>query len=212
MDCRNFVSMNIAIIGFTGIAKLYAEGFALAGHQVLMAGKNDEEVSLGAHLEAIGNINVYTIEDAAAIADLIIIATPPKDVREVSYWLGDVRRKVIIDASGNVFTGFEEQVKTVCAIKAITASPHVVKAFNTSGYEQYIKPLFAGAKVQLILVGDSKKAKAVTQILALDLDITHCYDFGTNHDIPMFNELTRSLRNLSIKAAAGKTEVEVISN
>ena len=60
------------------------------------------------------NINVCSIEAAADIADLIIIATAPRDVREVAYWLGDVRRKAgPIDATSNVHAPDDDLVKTI---------------------------------------------------------------------------------------------------
>lgn len=196
MRPKKFASMTIAIVGITQIALEYAAGFAKSGHEVMIAGKNGEDVVLSPTLEAMPNVQVASIEYAAAIADLVLIAVPPADVREVAYWLGDVRKKVIIDVTGNVFSGIEPQVKTICAIKAITGSPHIVKVFNTNGYERLMKPLFMGAELDLILVGDSKKAKEITKILAVELNMKYFYDFGGNDDILLFNEMTRCLRNL----------------
>ena len=202
MEYKTFASMNIAIIGTTVVAESYALGFAKAGHEVLMAWKENTKTRLSKELSAFTNINAYSIESAAAIADLIIIATPPKDVREVSYWLGYVRRKVIIDVTCNVFAGTEEQVTTICALKAITGSSHIVKVFNTRGYEKMIRPLFFNRPVELLMAGDSKKAKAIAEILGGELGIFNCYDFGDSTDIPLFNELTRSFRNLASKSSS----------
>ncbi len=196
MGYKRFASMNIAIIGLSEIAEWYAAAFIAAGHEVFIAWKDGDNANLDPALQMSDSLHVCSIEDAACIADLVVIATVPKDVREVSYWLGDVRRKVIIDATSNVFSDIDEQVKTVCAIKAITGSQHIVKAFHTKGYEHLLKPLFNGAHVELLLAGDSKKAKEITKILATDLGISNCYDFGGNDAIPLFNAMTTCWRGL----------------
>src|SRR6202012_689917 len=85
------------------------------------------------------NVHTCSIEEAAEAADFIIIATAPKDVREVAYWLGDIRRKVIIDATANVSTEESERINTSAAISSITGSQHIAKVFNTEGYEQLLK-------------------------------------------------------------------------
>lgn len=196
MSYRAFVSMNIAIIGDGETAELYAVGFACAGHQVHMACREDSGERISDWLASFNNVQVCSIEQAADIADLIIIATAPKHVREVAYWLGDVRNKVIVDATSNVHAADEELVKTICAIQSITGSVHIVKAFNARGYEQILKPLFRDQKVELILMGDSIKAKEIMKILAVELGINYSFDFGGNENVLIFNEMTKCWRNL----------------
>ena len=193
--------MNIAVIGTGSIVENYATRYALAGHEVFLAWKDDNNAVISPFLETFNNIHLCSIEDAADAADLIIIASSPKDVREVAYWLGDVRRKVILDATANLFTDPDEQIKTIAAIKAITGSQHIIKVFSTRGYEQLLKPLFKDEKVRLVLVGDSRKAKEVTKILTLDLGVAHFFDFGGDDAIPLFNEMTKSWTQLLQKTA-----------
>jgi predicted dinucleotide-binding enzyme len=188
--------MNIAIIGACETGKAYAAAFAFAGHNIYMAWKDGDKPDINPILQAADNIHFCSIEEAAGVADLIFIATPPKDVREVAYWLGDVRRKVIIDASANIFVPNEENIKTACAIKAITGSAHVIKIFNAKGYEDVLKPIFKSQKIDLLLAGDSKKAKEIMKILALELDMKDCYDFGDGNAIPLFDEMAKCWRNV----------------
>jgi predicted dinucleotide-binding enzyme len=198
MGYKTFVSMNIAIIGTGDTGESYAAAFALTGHHVYMAWTDGEKSGINPALQSFDNIHICSIEEAAEVADLIIIATAPRDVREVAYWLGDVRRKVIIDASANVHVPYHESIKTACAITAITGSVHVVKIFNSSGYEAIIKPLFSGNDVGLMLAGDSKKAKEVMKILCVEMGIQNCYDLGNSDTIPLFDELTKSWRSLAV--------------
>ncbi len=204
MGYKIFASMNIAIIGVSEVAETLAAGFAFAGHNVYMAWKDGENPGRSRALQSMENLTVCSIEEAANLSDMIIIATAPKDVREVAYWLGDVRRKVIIDATSNVYTPDDELVKTVGGIQSITGSAHIIKVFCTQGYEQLLKPLFSKTRVDLILVGDSKKAKAITEILTIELGMKYFYDFGGNEAIPLFNEMTTCWRNLKLKRAPEK--------
>jgi len=199
MAFKLFASMNIAIIGCDEISESFAAGFAIAGHNVLLAAKNGVNYNLRPSLAIFENIEVCNIENAAAQADVIIIMTPPADVREVSYWLGDVRNKVIIDATSNVGPAGDETIRTATAIGAITGAPHIVAAFHAQGYGQLLKPLFRDTKIDLILAGDSKKAKELTKIIARELGANYCYDFGGSDSFPLFNEITRSLRSLAQK-------------
>jgi 8-hydroxy-5-deazaflavin:NADPH oxidoreductase len=203
MSYKVLVSMNIAIIGVGEIAENYAAGFAFAGHKVFAApGETTHE--MGRAVRSLDNVHVCNIEDAAHLADLVIIATAPKDVREVAYWLGDVRRKVIIDASANIRAPDDELVRTLGGIQAITGSAHVVKVFDTQGYEQMLKPLFKQGIPDLLLAGDSKKAKAVAEILGIELGMKTFCDFGGNDTIPLFNEMTKGWRNLKSTYATEK--------
>jgi len=197
MGFKKLVSMNIAVIGNTPTACVYAKGFAQAGHQIFMSVAGQDNFELPAALRDNDNIHSCPIADAAS-ADIIIIATAPKQVREASYWLDDVRKKVIIDATANEHVPDAELVKTSCAIKAITGSPHVIKVFNADGYHHVLKPLFHGSHVDLIFLSDSLKAKEITKIMALELGMSAFYDFGGSECIPMFNEMTRCWRNLRL--------------
>ena len=199
MGYRTFVSMKIALIGTGVIAESYAKRYLHAGHVVLMAWLDSDKTGISPGLSEYDNLHICSIDEAASFGDLIIIATPPKDVREVAYWLGDVRRKVIIDCTSGIHTDSDEKVSTICAIKAITGAPHIVKVFSTRGYEKLLKPLFGHEYVQLLMVGESKKAKEITKILSINLGVDRFFDLGAAEAIPLFNEMTAIWRKLAVE-------------
>ena len=192
-----FVSMNIAIIGTGHSGDDYAISFAMTGHEVFMAWKEGDNASKSSNALLLDNVHACSIEEAADIADLIIVTSTPKDVREVAYWLGDARHKVIIDATANLFVPEKEAMTTTYALQSITGSAHVIKIFSTRGYEQILRPLFKGDKVELLLAGESKKAKEVMKILAPDMGFITYYDLGGSDTIPLFDELAKCWRNLA---------------
>ena len=57
-----------------------------------------------------------------------------------------------------------------------------------------------------MLVGDSKKAKEITKILAVELGMKYFYDFGGNEAIPLFNEMTKCWHGLDKCAPEKKLE------
>ncbi len=199
MGYRTFVSMKIALIGTGAIAEAYARRYLHGGHVVLMAWLDSDTTGISNELAEYDNLYACSIEEAAAAGDLIVITTPPKDVREVAYWLGDVRRKVIVDCTSNVHTDSESQVSTVCAIKAITGAAHIVKVFGTRGYERLLRPLIGHEEIQLIMVGESKKAKEIVKILSINLGVQRFFDMGAGEAIPLFNEMTSAWRKLAIE-------------
>ncbi len=199
MGYRTFVSMKIALIGTGIVAESYAKRYLHGGHVVLMAWLGTDTTGISSELAGYDNLHICSIEEAAAFGDLIMIATDPKDVREVAYWLGDVRRKVIIDSTSGIQTDSDYKVSTICAIKAITGAAHIVKVFTTRGYEKLLKPLFGHEHVQLIMVGESKKAKEITKILSINLGVDRFFDMGGVEAIPLFNEMTAAWRKLAIE-------------
>jgi predicted dinucleotide-binding enzyme len=206
MNFKPFASMNIAIIGNSEIGMMYAKGFALAGHKVFIAWENRERWMQSVQPDVFGHVEICSIEAAAEVGDLVIMAMQPKDVREFAYWLGDVRRKVIIDATGNVQTIEKDLVNTMNAIKSITGSVDVVKIFRTKGYEKMIKTLFDYEHIHYLMAGDSKKAKEITKIMAGELGLTEWYDFGGTENLELFNQMTKVLRRLSASDRKNKTE------
>ena len=192
MIYREYVSLNIAIIGNEKICEHLVASFTYSGHKVFTA--NKQGIHSGYELPDTGCVYPCSIEDAADLADFIIIATPPQDVREVAYWLGDVRKKVIIDMTANASAS--GQINTVGAISSITGSLHIVIVLNIYGHEHLFTPLFGGQKPELLFAGDSLKAKVIAEVIAKELGITNCYDFGGSDRYPLFDEVANCCRSI----------------
>lgn len=141
MVYRAYASMNIAIVGGGSNSKRLAQTFAHKGHLVLLANKGNTTAA-DPDLMALDGVFCCSIEEAAQHADFIIISAPAADVREIAYWMGDVRKKIIIDMSYNNGPGKNDHINTVRAIEVITGSTDVVKAVCLHGFEQLFSPLF----------------------------------------------------------------------
>jgi len=199
MSYKAFACLNIAIIGNEKPLSTLAKGLSFAGHNVWI-GVNDME-ALGDDFPFATSDHVVTttIADAAAQADIIILATSPAGAREAAYLLDDVRKKVIIDVTYMNYAEGEQYLNTLSAIKSITSSPFVVKCFNAHGF----KPLSQEPKndeINIFLAGDNKKAKAIARLVARDLGYTECHDFGSSDAAPLLDEMAICYSHLASRS------------
>ena len=61
-----------------------------------------------------------------------------------------------------------------------------------------LKPLFGHEKMQLVIAGDSKKAKEVAKIMGVNMGINTFFDMGGSEAIPLFNEMTSAWHKLAL--------------
>lgn len=189
MGSKAFSCMNVAVIGNCGRAATLAEKLASAGHTVIIGlnENEDDDILISADIP---EIYFDTIENAAAEADVIFLAVPAGRVRDMAYQLGDVRRKIIIDISGNFDPRQEQYSNTVAATKAITGARDVIKAY-------YLAPMFATDGNDVFFAGDSKKGKAVARIMANDLGFGNTHDLGDEDTIPLLEDMARCWRSIA---------------
>ncbi|OJW84044.1 MAG: hypothetical protein BGO69_09530 [Bacteroidetes bacterium 46-16] len=195
--------MNIAIIGEGTVSENMAQCLAKAGHEIYLGLREEGAVSESL-LEKFENIHACTVGFASSEADIIVIAIPAEEVREMAYQMDDVRKKIIIGATGNVYPKPVEFVHTINAIKAITGAEHVVKCFNCAGYEDILKSSFRKQGVDMFVAGDSKKAKEMVKLLAKDMGFANCYDFGDNDTVPLLEDMAKCWYNLAITQKLGE--------
>ncbi len=204
MGYKSFVSMNIAIMGAGKKSESLARSLASAGHEIFMGLKNyDNPISYYLR-DAYENINITSVEQAAAMADIIIIATPLDEVRKTAYLLDDVRRKVVIDITSSVSVRSEDYLNSLNAIRSITGSVHVVKCLNCKGYENLISPLFQNKIIDMLVVGESKKAKEIVKIISKDLGLENIYDFGDNDATLLMDEMAKCWHNIAVRQKMGR--------
>jgi predicted dinucleotide-binding enzyme len=194
-----FASMDIAVIGTGKTGNMFVENLSEAGHNVYLAAMTKEEEIIQSFFCEYENVQLCSIEDAAQYADIIIIATHPKYVREVAYRIDDVRGKVVVDASSILADREESNINTTNAARAITGSPHVVKCFNCQEYETLAHMFYKDEPIDMFIASDSKKAKETLRLLARDIGYTDCYDFGGNEAVPILEDMARCLMNYTAK-------------
>lgn len=196
MAHKTFVSLNIAIIGSDKTIIPVADELENAGHELFIGYEDDLA-------------DPTIIENAAEEADVIILATDTANIRGIAYWLGDVRKKVIIDATNFMASPSSDDTNTLNAIKAITGSANVAKMYSCAGYRHVLDMFIKKMEIDMFVAGDSAKAKEVVKILASDMGFRYCHDFGNSNTIPLLEEMVRCWSNFAARQKSTAIDIAV---
>lgn len=180
--------MKIAIIGAGNVGGTLARRFAEAGHRVYLGVRNVNDPKVKKLLS--DKISAHSITEAVSKANVIVTAVyPTAATKEVAKQLGDVSKKVIIDAM-NTFRGKPEPYTTTAeALLAWTNCKDVVRCFNSTGFENMADPNYRGTKADMFVAGDSKKGKAVATKLAKEIGFGEVYDLGGNDKFELMEQI-----------------------
>jgi 8-hydroxy-5-deazaflavin:NADPH oxidoreductase len=196
--------MNIAIIGSGNVGSALGKGWLNAGHSVVFGVRNPDSPKTQKALDFIPGAVVKTMGDAAQTAEVIVLTTPPESVLDIIPFMGDVSAKVIVDATNAVRSKPEPYATAFHAIKALTGAPHVVKCFNSTGFENMLNPIYNGEGIDMFAAGDSEHAKAIATKLATDLGFATCYNFGGDDKVELLEAFALSWINIAIMQGHGR--------
>lgn len=155
----------IAIIGTGSVARALGPEFAAQGHAIVYGSRDPSTDAVQELVEDTGNGASATSQtEAAAQADIVVLAVPGLLVEEITNGLGDLSGKIIIDPTNplkKTSLKFEHAADTSNAeiIQAAAPQAYVVKAFNTLNWKTMIDPDESGGPVSIPLVGNSSSAK-----------------------------------------------------
>jgi len=195
--------MKIAIIGAGKVGSALAEGWAKAGHEIFLGVKDP---SADKHKSLLSNekISAHSVKEAAEKAEVILMALPSNAVEDVCRDMGDVKEKVILDAMNSFAEKPAPYDNTSEAIKQWTECKHVIKCFNTVGYEGMKNADYNGIKADMFMAGHSEKGKEIAVQLSKDLGFEHCYDFGGEDKFDLMEQLAYAWINLAIFQNVGR--------
>lgn len=161
------MAATIAVIGTGNVGSALGPEFAAQGHTIIYGSRDPSAESAKKLVARTGNgASVTAPMDAAARADIVILAVPGMLVEAVVRSLGDLSGKIIIDPTNPLTmtdAGLMHTALTSNAELVQQAAPHahVVKAFNTLNWGAMVDPDATGGAVSVPLVGDNDEAKAV---------------------------------------------------
>jgi NADPH-dependent F420 reductase len=155
----------IAVIGTGDVGSALGPEFAKQGHTIVYGSRNPERAKVKELVTNTGDLaSATTPADAAAQADIVVLAVPGLLVEEITKGLGNLSGKIIIDPTNPLerrMNRLEHAVDTSNAEIIQEAAPgaYVVKAFNTLNWRTMVDPASAGGPVSIPLVGDNGRAK-----------------------------------------------------
>jgi 8-hydroxy-5-deazaflavin:NADPH oxidoreductase len=196
--------MTIAIIGSGNVGGALAQSFIKAKHNVLLGAQFPLSEKSQKLATVIGEDRFASVELACKQADVIIITTPPDAVLSIIPHLGDVKNKIIIDATNSVRTKPEGFATAYHAIKEKTGSDKVVKCFNTTGFENMLNPVYKGEGIDMFCAGNNKETKLIVTQLAKEIGFANCYDFGGDDKVQLLEQFALSWINLAIMQGLGR--------
>jgi predicted dinucleotide-binding enzyme len=194
--------MKIAILGTGNVGSALATQWARAGHEILLGVRNTKEFK-GRELLSNPNTTIHPIDQAATLADVILVATPPQAAPRLAEAIGTAEGKVIIDATNAIRSKPEPHATAYHAFEALTRA-EVVKCFNTTGFENMKNPQYGEMKLDMFMAGDSDFAKEVATQLSKDAGFGHCYDFGGPDKVVLLEQLALAWINLAIFQQQGR--------
>ena len=164
--------MKIAIIGAGNVGGALAKGWTEKGHEVVFGVRSPGDAKTQEAVKATGGrARAASVRDAAAGAEVVVLATPWGAAQEAIQAAGDLRGKIVVDATNPLKPDLSGLVigHTTSAGEEVArwaAGAKVVKAFNTIGAQHMGNPHFKRQRASMFLCGDDGVAKKTVASLA----------------------------------------------
>ncbi len=165
--------MNIAIIGVGNVGGTLARKWGSKQHSILL-GVRDENHPGAKSLVSEIRAKIASPAQAASQAEVVCLTTPWSNTEAAVKSLGDLSGKVLIDCTNplkgdlsGLTHGFDTSGGEMVAQWAPGA--HVVKCFNTVGFNIMAQPVLEGRKVVMYYCGDDIESKKTVRTLVTDV-------------------------------------------
>jgi hypothetical protein len=200
--------MKIGIIGTGNVGSALGKGWASKGHQILFGTRQPESEKVQKLLAEVGEGGTaVSIPDAIQQANIIVLATPWNVLAQVTQSVTDWQGKIVIDATNPIGPGFQLAVgHTTSAAEQLAAhlpGASVVKAFNTTGAENMVDPVYSGEPATMFICGDDADAKVTVTELAETLGF-EVADVGGLDAARLIEPMALVWINLAIKQGLGR--------
>jgi 8-hydroxy-5-deazaflavin:NADPH oxidoreductase len=167
----------VAVIGSGVVGQVLADGLLKHGYQVVRATRELSKLEAW-HKSAGANGSVLSIEEAAKVADLVVLAVKGTAAEEVVALCGaGLSGKTVLDTTNPIanapptngvlsfFTTLSDSLMERLQKKAPTA--HFVKAFSCVGNTYMVNPDLGGLKPTMFICGSNDGAKAEAKAVLL---------------------------------------------
>jgi NADPH-dependent F420 reductase len=171
--------MKIAVIGAGNVGGTLGKRWARAGHEVTFGVRDPAEAKVAALVRESGpKARATPVPEAARGADVVVLTVPWDSARDAIAAAGDLRGRVLIDAT-NPIPMTAEGLRQGLVIGHTTSAgeqvarwaegARVVKAFNTTGFQNMADPAYGPRGLSMMLCGDDPEARKVVADLARQL-------------------------------------------
>jgi NADPH-dependent F420 reductase len=166
------LTMKIAVIGTGNVGGTLGKRWARAGHEVAFGARDPAETKVTALVRESGpGARAASVAEASRRAEVVVLAVPWDNAREALAAAGDLRGRVLIDAT-NPLVMTPEGLRQGLVIGHTTSAAEqvarwaegarVVKAFNTTGWQNMADPVYNSQGLSMLLCGDAEAKKVVS--------------------------------------------------
>jgi len=174
--------MKLAIIGAGNVGGALGTAWAQkAGHEICFGVRDPKADKTQALLRAIGaKARAGTAAEAAAFADIIVLAMPWPAAETAIRAMGSLKGKVILDATNPLTRGPDgisleigHSISAGEKVQGWAAGASVFKTLNTTGFGNMANPVFNGVKSVMFVAGDdaANKPKVIDLVGQLGFDV-----------------------------------------
>ncbi|MCH9696169.1 MAG: NAD(P)-binding domain-containing protein [Gammaproteobacteria bacterium] len=180
----------IAIIGTGKVGAAIGGVFAEQGHTIIYGSRSPSGLKTLELASKTGDgAKTAKPDEAAAAADIVVLAVPGMVALDVAKGLGDLNGKIVIDVTNPLvveppltFT-FGVAGSNGEMIQAALPDAHVVKALNTINWQSMIDPGTSAGPLSVPLSGDDEASKreVAAMVTAMGLHPIDIGDIETSH-------------------------------
>ena len=157
----------IAIIGTGQVANALGPMFAEQGHTIVYGSRDPSRADVRDLVAKTGGgASATTPAEAAAGAEVVMVAVPWDALPDVVRSLGDLSGKIVIDPTNPRIVGddglrdWAHDTSNAQIIQEMAPGARVVKALNTMNWRTMVDPHATGGPVSVPVVGDDPEANA----------------------------------------------------
>ncbi|HEY9847093.1 MAG TPA: NADPH-dependent F420 reductase [Candidatus Caenarcaniphilales bacterium] len=201
--------MKIGIMGAGNVGSTLGRIWAQTGHAVVFGVRDPESDKVRSLLANMGSsAKTGTIAQAALHADVVALTVPWEAVPEVLQPASDLDGKILLDCTNpliaNQVTGSVNQsISGGEQVAAWVPKAHVVKIFNTVGFESMADPQYGTEVATMFYAGDDAQAKSVAAQLAKEVGFDPI-DVGPLSNAKFLESLTLLWGQLVYKQGMGR--------
>jgi len=167
--------MQVGILGAGNVGGALGKGWAARGHDIVFGVRDVNDRRNQELLQRIGSrARAATLREAATASEVVVLATPWPAAEDAIKSAGDLREKVLIDATNPLksdLSGLAIGLTTSAAeqVAGWARGARVVKAFNTIGSMHMTDPRFGTERASMFICGDDAAAKKTVATLTESL-------------------------------------------
>jgi len=156
----------IALIGTGEVSAAFGPRLAALGHTIIYGSRSPDRDEVRDMVQQTGDsASATTPAEAAAQADIVMLAVPWNVAEEVVSGLGDLSGKIILDPvnpriiADDGFRDYPTGLSSAERIQNLAPTAFVVKAFNTISTDSMLDPHLLGHPITIPIAGNDAAAK-----------------------------------------------------